>query len=77
MVRQSEEVSLAYMRLMEDENILIKRGIEEGIEEGRICGMIESMLELGVDRARLEARLMEKFSLSRDEAEEYLEKYSN
>ncbi len=50
-VKLDAEVTIAYMRLMEDENMLLARGREEGIDEGRkkekMC-IVKNMLKRGM-----------------------------
>ena len=40
-VKLDAEVTIAYMRLMEEENILLARGRKEGLEEGKAEGLVE------------------------------------
>lgn len=48
---------------------------EEGREVGRIEGTLETLIELGMDKAAVRDILAEKFSISQEEADEYIEKY--
>ena len=53
----------------------IEQGIERGIEQGRLEGMIEACKSLGVSKDVVFNMVMEKFDLSCDEAENYMELY--
>ena len=56
----------------------IERGKEQGIEEGMkqgIKALIETCQELGMQKEETIPRLMMKFSMSEDAAEEYVGKY--
>ena len=44
-VKLDAEVTIAYMRLMEEENILLARGRKEGLEEGKAEGKAEGLVE--------------------------------
>lgn len=47
-VKSDAEVTIAYMRLMEDERILLPRGWEEGSEDEKMR-IVKNMLERGMD----------------------------
>lgn len=47
-VKSDAEVTIAYMRLMEDERILLSRGREEGSEDEKMR-IVKNMLERGMD----------------------------
>ncbi len=51
---------------------------KEGCEAGRIEGiemMIQSCIEFGIDREKICEKIMEKFSMSKEDAEKYMSKY--
>lgn len=52
----------------------IQFGIREGIKEG-IKALIETCMEFGLSRTDTLLRLEDKFSLSRDSAESYMNQY--
>ena len=49
---------------------LVKKGLEQGIEV-----LIQDNLEEGISEKRIIAKLQKNFSLSRKEAEKYMEKF--
>lgn len=51
------------------------KGLEDGLAEGQIKGRIESFQEMGVSKDKTEMSLIEKFSISPEEAKEYIDKY--
>lgn len=53
----------------------LAEGREEGLAEGQIKGRIESFQEMGVSKDKTEISLIEKFSISPEEAKEYIDKY--
>lgn len=74
-VRESEEWEAVQMNILE---VGIEHGREEGIKEGIKEGvkvLVETCVEFGVTKSDTLQRLEEKFSLSKQEAEVYLEKY--
>lgn len=86
-VKHDEEVSIRYMRLMEDERDLLERGRQKGREEGReegrkegriqgIQAFISDNIEESVPKERIIAKLVKIFALSSEEAEVYYNKYS-
>ena len=52
----------------------IQAGIREGVQKGAKA-LIETLCELGVDKAVVNDKLVEKFSIDREEAEELLAEY--
>lgn len=56
-VKWDAEVTIAYMRLMEDEIILLSRGREEGRQEGRVEAILEILEELGSVSDELRERI--------------------
>ncbi len=86
-VKRDEEVSIRYMRLMEDERDLLDRGREMGIEEGIEKGIEKGIhqvlqayildnVEENVPKERIIEKLVKRFGLSEDEAASCYEKYS-
>lgn len=78
-VKRDEEVSIRYMRLMEDERDLLDRGREMGIEEGIhqvLQAYVLDYVEENVPRERIIEKLVKRFGLSEDEATSCYEKYS-
>lgn len=59
-----------YAKEMKTEDA-VERAITECIEEGTL----ETLIELGMDKATVRDKLAEKFSISYEEADEYIEKY--
>ena len=57
----------------------IERGIEQGIkcgmELGIVRGMIETLKDLGIEKNHVIVRVMEKFGITQEEAENDVEKY--
>ena len=61
----------------------IECGIEQGIEQGIKCGMelgivrgmIETLKDLGIEKNHVIVRVMEKFGITQEEAENNVEKY--
>lgn len=70
-VKESEEWEAIQMNILE---IGIEKGREKGIEQG-IQALVESFGELQISQADTIAKIKEKFSLSDEEAENYVEKY--
>ena len=87
-VKQSEEWEAVKMNILD---IGIKKGREEGLEEGlkegraeglkeglkegRAEEIIESCMEFNVSKDLTKAKLVQKLSISEDEAEKYMQKY--
>lgn len=73
-VKSDAEVMIAYMKLMEDERVLLERGREEGkaegLAEGKAKGLAEgkaeSILELLEDLGTISDELRERISLETD-----------
>lgn len=65
-VKSDAEVMIAYMKLMEDERVLLERGREEGKAEGLAEGKAESILELLEDLGTISDELRERISLETD-----------
>ena len=65
-VKSDAEVMIAYMKLMEDERVLLERGFEEGKAEGLAEGKAESILELLEDLGTISDELRERISLETD-----------
>lgn len=56
----------------------IEQGIEQGVEQGGEQGiqvLIESLQEMGIPKEELTKMIQEKFSVSTEEAENYIQKY--
>lgn len=66
-VKESEEWEAVQMNILEI-------GIEKGIEQG-IQALIESFCELQISQADTIVKIKEKFSLSDEEAQDYIRKY--
>ncbi len=78
-VKHDEEVSIRYMRMMEDERDLLERGRQMGIEEGILFGIqafIEDSMEENIPKVYVIEKLIRRFELSEEEATTYYEKYS-
>lgn len=74
-VKESEEWEAVQMNILE---IGIEKGREEGIEKGieqGIQALIESFCELQISQADTIVKIKEKFSLSDEEAQDYIRKY--
>ena len=41
---------------------------EEGIEEGKLLGAVETLRDLGMEEEKIIQKIMEKYGLTRDEA---------
>ncbi len=80
-VKQDGEVGLAYMKSFEIEEKIRQEGIEEGrlegIQEGEVSGTIRTCRKLGQTDEQIIALLQEDSSLTREQAEEALAKYSS
>ena len=50
-------------------------GLKEGLREGRAEEIIESCMEFNVSKDLTKAKLVQKLSISEDEAEKYMQKY--
>jgi len=90
-VKHDEEVSIRYMRMMEDERDLLERGrrmgiqeglekgIEQGIERG-LCQGIEAFvldnIEENVPKERIIEKLVKHFEISLEEAGNYYEQFA-
>ena len=53
---------------------LYNSGVEQGVEQG-IQVLIESLQEMGIPKEELTKMIQEKFSVSTEEAENYIQKY--
>lgn len=51
----------------------MKQGIQQGIQQGEILGALGVYLELGLTEEGVIAKMKEKFSLTQEEAEKYLQ----
>lgn len=81
-VKYDEEVSRAYMRLMGDEVYLRlnaeeaeRKGLEKGLREGISKGIVvavDTFRELGMSEKVILEKIMEKFSLTEEEAKEVM-----
>ena len=60
------------MTLYEKYREFLEEGREAGREEGRILGMIEALIEMGVEEKAIIEKIISKWGLSLEEAEEYL-----
>lgn len=67
-VKWDAEVTIAYMRLMEDEIILLSRGREEGRQEGRQEGRVEAILEILEELGSVSDELRERITAQTDMA---------
>ena len=47
-------------------------GIEKGIEKGRIEGTVDTLREFGYGDLEIKNVIMQRYGLSKEEAEEYL-----
>ena len=81
-VKHDEEVSIRYMRLMEDERDLLERGRQMGIEEGREEGLSQGIrafvlvnLEENMPKERIVENIVKYFDVSESEAEAYCDRY--
>ena len=70
--RQHKRWRGEYMRLYEKYREFLEEGREAGREEGRILGMIEALIEMGVEEKAIIEKIISKWGLSLEEAEEYL-----
>lgn len=78
-VKHDEEVSIRYMRMMEDEQDLLERGRRVGREEGLHQGIkafILDNIEEAVPKVRIVEKLIKHFGMSENEAISCYEKYS-
>lgn len=53
----------------------VEKGMEKGIEIGTARGMIETGLDFGLSEAELLTKLQDKFNITLETAQEYLEKF--
>ena len=77
-VKHDEEVSIRYMRLWRDEEDIRVEAREEGLAEGRQMGIeafILDNVEENVPKDRIIEKLVKRFEMSQDEAEDYYKKY--
>lgn len=51
----------------------IEKGIEKGIKKGKIYGAISMCRDLGLSEDEISKKLQEKYHLSWEEAQEYLQ----
>ena len=51
-----------------------EQGIEQGIEQGKVLGAIKICRDLGLDSSDIIVKIIHSFSLTRDEAESYMQK---
>ena len=67
----------ALMEIMEPQLLLreqkgIEKGIEKGLEKGRIEGTVDTLREFGHGDLEIKNVIMQRYGLSKEEAEEYL-----
>lgn len=80
-IKKDEEVSIRFMQMFEDEEVImerarkagIKEGIEQGIEQG-IDILVADNMEMGATKGIIIQKLMKHYKLTRGEAEERYEK---
>ena len=54
---------------------LYNEGIEHGIERGMVKGVVETLHDFGVEKEAAIQRVMQKFEISREQAEKDVESY--
>lgn len=78
--KNKKEVSVNYMKSWEYEQMIrnegLQQGIEQGIEQG-IKSLILTLQEMNISWEEISFKLMQHFSLTSDEANNYIEKYRN
>ena len=52
----------------------IQQGLQEGLQQG-ICALIEACQELGLSYENTHAKVLQKFSLTEKDTQEYMKKY--
>ena len=63
-VRHDTEVSVEFMRLMEDEEVLLRRGKEEGRAEGKAEDILELLMECGPVPAELKQKIFNETDMT-------------
>ncbi|MBO5524192.1 MAG: hypothetical protein J5986_11050 [Roseburia sp.] len=77
-VKHRREVSISYMKSWEWEQMVRDEGKEDGKNEARQEGIkifIETCQEFGVSKEDTASKLAEKYHLSTDDIQNYLENY--
>lgn len=74
-IKASEQMEVSYMKMEERDRLIRKEGLEAGLETGRLQGLIEACMEFGLSRDKIVEKVCEKFSFSREEAEESVENF--
>lgn len=73
--KQNGKEEIDMCKALEDlYNSGIEQGVEQGVEQG-IQVLIESLQEMGIPKEELTKMIQEKFSVSTEEAENYIQKY--
>ena len=80
-VKLSEKMGVKYMQLWEEKAYIKEEGLAEGLAEGRSKGLAEGInafildyLEDGKSKKVIIDKLIRRFSLSEEEAQQYYEK---
>lgn len=79
-LKASEEIGVRYMQAWEEKIYDRMQAREEGREEGLKAGiqaLIEDNLEEGIAPERIREKLRKRFSLTEEEAAQYLEKFAH
>lgn len=74
-VKLSEKMGVKYMQLWEEKAYIREEGVLEGRSEG-IAAFILDYLEDGKSKDIIINKLIQRFSLSAEEAQQYYEKFS-
>lgn len=72
-VKSNKELRGEYMALLMREREIAQENFKRGLEEGirRLC---DSLKELGIDEEIIKSKLMNKYELTEEQAEKYLDK---
>lgn len=79
-LKDSEEIGVRYMQAWEEKIYDRMQAREEGREEGLKAGiqaLIEDNLEEGIAPERIQEKLKKRFSLTEEEAAQYLERFAH
>ncbi|MGN0408622.1 MAG: hypothetical protein ACI4EJ_10200, partial [Bacteroides sp.] len=71
-VKQSEEWEAVRMNILD---IGIQKGLAEGHSSGLAEGIALLCKELGISREDTKAKIVDKLSISEDDAEKYMQQY--
>lgn len=74
-VKSKEDVGERYMTLQEMIDYEKRDSYEEGLKDGHVRGIIEAYQSLGIERNQTKEKIMEQFSLTAEQADEYLNLY--